>query len=77
MSGFPISQGIALAAQNSHTNNFPARYRIQGPQWGEDGIIQFLVANLDIKNRTVIEFGIADFRESNCRFLTTVTPFGF
>ena len=38
-------------------------------QWGEDGIIQFLVANLRIKNRTFIEFGVEDFSESNCRFL--------
>jgi hypothetical protein len=38
-------------------------------QWDEDGIIQHLVAHLDIKNRTFIEFGVEDFRESNCRFL--------
>jgi hypothetical protein len=38
-------------------------------QWGEDGIIQFLVANLAIKNRTFIEFGVEDFFEANCRFL--------
>jgi hypothetical protein len=38
-------------------------------QWGEDGIIQFLVNNLDISNHTFIEFGVEDFLESNCRFL--------
>jgi hypothetical protein len=38
-------------------------------QWGEDGIIQFLVNHLDITNRTFIEFGVEDFSESNCRFL--------
>jgi len=38
-------------------------------QWGEDGIIQFLVNNLDIRKRTFIEFGVEDFSESNCRFL--------
>lgn len=38
-------------------------------QWGEDGIIQFLVNHLDIPQRTFIEFGVEDFRESNCRFL--------
>ncbi len=38
-------------------------------QWGEDGIIQFLVNNVAIKNRTFIEFGVEDFSESNCRFL--------
>lgn len=38
-------------------------------QWGEDGIIQFLISNLCIKNRTFIEFGVEDFYEANCRFL--------
>jgi len=38
-------------------------------QWGEDGIIQFLVKHLNIENRTFIEFGVEDFTESNCRFL--------
>lgn len=38
-------------------------------QWGEDGIIQFLVSNLKIRNQTFIEFGVEDFFESNCRFL--------
>ncbi len=38
-------------------------------QWGEDGIIQYLVRNLEIENKTFIEFGIEDFFESNCRFL--------
>jgi hypothetical protein len=38
-------------------------------QWGEDGIIQYLVRNLRIGNKTFIEFGVEDFSESNCRFL--------
>jgi hypothetical protein len=38
-------------------------------QWGEDGIIQFLVNHLEIAHRTFIEFGVEDFSESNCRFL--------
>jgi hypothetical protein len=38
-------------------------------QWGEDGIIQYLVNNLNIINLTFIEFGVEDFFESNCRFL--------
>lgn len=38
-------------------------------QWGEDGIIQHLIKNIDIQNRTFIEFGVEDFSESNCRFL--------
>jgi hypothetical protein len=38
-------------------------------QWGEDGILQYLIANIDITHRTFIEFGVEDFYESNCRFL--------
>ena len=38
-------------------------------QWGEDGILQHLTHNLQIRNRTFIEFGVEDFFESNCRFL--------
>lgn len=38
-------------------------------QWGEDGIIQKLIRHLDIPNKSFIEFGVEDFRESNCRFL--------
>ena len=30
-------------------------------QYGDDGIIQFLVKNLAIKNKTFIEFGVEDF----------------
>lgn len=38
-------------------------------QWGDDGIIQFLVEYLDIPNKTFVEFGVEDYKESNTRFL--------
>lgn len=38
-------------------------------QWGEDGIIQYLIHKLPIKNKTFIEFGVEDYQESNTRFL--------
>ena len=38
-------------------------------QFGDDGIIQWLRHNLDLPNRTFIEFGVEDYRESNTRFL--------
>ena len=38
-------------------------------QFGEDGIIQYLIQNLDIKEKTFCEFGVEDYRESNTRFL--------
>ena len=38
-------------------------------QWGDDGIIQWLVHHLEIPNRTFVEFGVSNYRESNTRFL--------
>jgi hypothetical protein len=38
-------------------------------QFGDDGIIQYLVNNLPIKNKTFVEFGVENYRESNTRFL--------
>lgn len=38
-------------------------------QWGDDGIIQYLVSHLDLSNDLFIEFGVEDYRESNTRFL--------
>jgi hypothetical protein len=38
-------------------------------QWGDDGIIQWLVDILDFPNKTFVEFGVETYRESNTRFL--------
>ena len=38
-------------------------------QWGEDGIIEWLVAHVDVPNQRFVEFGVESFREANCRFL--------
>ena len=38
-------------------------------QWGEDGIIDYLISNLDIENKTFIEFGVENYEESNTKFL--------
>lgn len=38
-------------------------------QWGEDGIIQYLVDNLNFAKKSFIEFGVQDYSESNTRFL--------
>ena len=38
-------------------------------QWGEDGIIDYLITNLDIENKTFIEFGVENYEESNTKFL--------
>jgi hypothetical protein len=38
-------------------------------QWGDDGIIQWLCGVLEFPSHTFAEFGVADYRESNTRFL--------
>ena len=38
-------------------------------QFGDDGIIQWLINNINIENKSFVEFGVEDYRESNTRFL--------
>ncbi len=38
-------------------------------QWGEDGIIQYLISRIAIENKVFVEFGVQDYSESNTRFL--------
>jgi hypothetical protein len=38
-------------------------------QFGEDGIIQHLIQNLEISNNKYIEFGVENYEEANTRFL--------
>jgi hypothetical protein len=38
-------------------------------QWGDDGVIQFLINELEIENNYFIEFGVENYNESNTRFL--------
>jgi hypothetical protein len=38
-------------------------------QWGDDGLIQYLIKNIKIENEIFVEFGVEDFSESNTRFL--------
>src|SRR5258706_2410963 len=38
-------------------------------QWGEDGIIEWIVSRIPDIPRTVVEFGVEDYAESNTRFL--------
>ncbi len=38
-------------------------------QFGEDGLIQFLIKNLNISSKKFIEFGVENYEEANTRFL--------
>lgn len=66
-----INQGLILSGLNRHKRSsklIDYEFKVFS-QWGEDGILQFLVDNVEIRNKTFIEFGVEDFFESNCRFL--------
>jgi len=38
-------------------------------QWGDDGLIQYLIKHVKIENEAFIEFGVQDYSESTTRFL--------
>lgn len=38
-------------------------------EWGDDGIIQYLIRSIDIQNKSFIEFGVENYKEANTRFL--------
>jgi hypothetical protein len=38
-------------------------------QFGDDGIIQYLIASLRLKRSRFVEFGVENYREANTRFL--------
>ncbi len=45
-----------------------AEFRVYS-QWGEDGIVEWLVRQAEIPATRFIEFGVETFKEANCRFL--------
>lgn len=66
-----INQGRVLSrdySSCSFSDLTEAEFQIFS-QWGEDGIIQYLVQNLVIEDKTFVEFGVESFVEANCRFL--------
>ncbi len=38
-------------------------------QWGEDGIIQYLIKNIEMPRKIFVEFGVENYTECNTRFL--------
>src|SRR5687768_6497737 len=38
-------------------------------QWGDDGIIQYLIHKVPITNKVFVEFGVENYTEANTRFL--------
>ncbi len=66
-----INQGRVLAQMNAGVkSDVLSDYEFKiFSQWGEDGILQFLTSAIQIDHKMFIEFGVEDFKESNCRFL--------
>lgn len=55
-------------AASSYPSIQDAEFRVFS-QFGEDGIIQYLVSKAGAGPRTFVEIGVGDYRESNTRFL--------
>jgi hypothetical protein len=57
-------QLTSIDSNDIHANEFKVF-----SQWGEDGIIQFLIDRVPIKSKIFVEFGIGSYSECNTRFL--------
>ena len=55
--------------RNKDYNNISDKEFRVFSQWGDDGIIQFLIKELQVDNETFIEFGVGNYFESNTHFL--------
>ena len=62
-----INQGIILSNLNKNKNSKELQeYEFKVfSQWGEDGIIQYLINKIPIKSKVFIEFGVENYIESN------------
>ena len=60
-------------AENPRTGFRDAEFRVFS-QWGEDGLIQYLLSRVPTPNKVFVEFGVENYLESNSRFLVLNTP---
>jgi hypothetical protein len=70
-----VNLGQIQASQNKHLESISNLSEVEFQvfsQWGEDGIIQYLIHVLDIPHKTFIEFGVEDYQESNTRLLAVL-----
>jgi hypothetical protein len=62
-------QQLLISAHYTTSQNFnDYEFKIFS-QFGDDGLIQYLIKNIKIENEIFIEFGVEDYSESNTRFL--------
>jgi hypothetical protein len=67
-----INQGYLLSIEFSKANKISCLSTVEWKifsQWGDDGILDWLIHNLPGISQKFIEFGVEDYRESNTRFL--------
>lgn len=67
-----VLMGMGISEVIIHKNGYQSLADLEFKvfsQFGDDGIIQYLAHNLDLRNKTFIEFGVEDYFESNTRFL--------
>lgn len=68
-----VQRGLARVEQRQLVDSFSGSLHsveFQAySQWGEDGIIQYLINKIDIERKIFVEFGVANYQESNTRFL--------
>lgn len=65
-------KGKQLAEMNNLKNSVDSLHQVEFKvfsQWGDDGIIQYLIHKIKIENKYFIEFGVENYLESNTRFL--------
>ena len=61
--------GRIEARQTKGSENYrDVEFRVYS-QWGEDGIIQWLISKVAIDRKIFVEFGVENYIESNTRFL--------
>lgn len=68
-----VNVGKVLAAMNSQKQTITSLSEVEFQvfsQFGDDGIIQYLISKIDIPNKTFVEFGVENYKEANTRFLT-------
>lgn len=55
--------------ENSNANHFnDFEFQVHS-QWGEDGLIQYLIRKVNVEAPVFVEFGVENYREANTRFL--------
>ena len=65
-----ILQASLLARSNRSRNTLPGLHEVgfaAFSQWGEDGMLDWLIERLPGISRSFVEFGVGNYRESNTR----------